>query len=74
MGRDVSCNVNICPICGSDMVVCKGKYGEFWGCSNYPRCVHTKPMEQSRTDDLEKQATKFLAAHGVGRNGVVRGR
>lgn len=27
-----------CPGCGSEMVRRKGKYGEFWGCKNYPSC------------------------------------
>ena len=71
MSRNVSCNVNICPVCGCEMVVRKGKYGEFWGCSGYPWCVHTKPMEQPKANDLEKQATKFLAEHGVRRDGSV---
>lgn len=28
-----------CPICGSDMYLRSGKFGEFWGCSQYPRCT-----------------------------------
>ncbi|RFB18010.1 NERD domain-containing protein [Bacillus sp. HNG] len=31
-------NANICPKCGSSLVERKGKYGAFWGCSNYPKC------------------------------------
>ncbi len=27
-----------CPKCSSAMVKRKSKYGEFWGCSTYPRC------------------------------------
>lgn len=27
-----------CPDCGSDMYKRKGKYGEFYGCSSYPKC------------------------------------
>ena len=27
-----------CPICGSNMYLRTGKYGDFWGCSQYPRC------------------------------------
>ena len=29
-----------CPECGSPMVLRKGRYGSFWGCSNYPKCNH----------------------------------
>jgi hypothetical protein len=28
----------ICPRCKGKLVVRKGKYGEFLGCSNYPQC------------------------------------
>ncbi len=31
-----------CEICGSDVVVRKGQYGEFYACSNYPKCKFTK--------------------------------
>ena len=32
----------VCPECGSDLVVRKGKYGEFVACSNYPTCKYVK--------------------------------
>jgi ssDNA-binding Zn-finger/Zn-ribbon topoisomerase 1 len=32
---------NICPKCGSELIVRKGKYGNFKGCSGYPRCRYT---------------------------------
>ncbi len=34
--------MNICPRCNSKLVLRKGKYGEFWGCSNYPKCKFIK--------------------------------
>lgn len=34
----------ICPRCGAQLVVHKGKNGEFWGCSNYPNCKFTKNL------------------------------
>lgn len=27
-----------CPFCGGKLVMRRGKYGDFWGCSSYPRC------------------------------------
>lgn len=27
-----------CPVCGRDMILKRGRYGVFWGCSNYPKC------------------------------------
>ena len=32
----------ICPRCGGNLVLRNGKYGEFWGCSNYPKCKFIK--------------------------------
>ena len=32
----------ICPECGSPLVIRKGKYGEFTACSNYPTCKYIK--------------------------------
>lgn len=32
----------ICPRCGGTLVLRNGQYGEFWGCSNYPKCKFIK--------------------------------
>ena len=34
----------ICPDCGSELVIKQGRYGRFVGCSNYPACRYTKPL------------------------------
>ena len=31
-----------CPFCGNELVLRKGKYGQFWGCSTYPKCKFTR--------------------------------
>lgn len=31
----------ICPYCKTELVLKNGKYGEFYGCSNYPECRYT---------------------------------
>lgn len=31
----------ICPKCGNELIKRNGKYGEFIGCSNYPKCKYT---------------------------------
>lgn len=31
----------ICPKCGGDLIVRDGRYGRFYGCSNYPNCRYT---------------------------------
>lgn len=32
----------LCPQCGGEMIRRKGKFGEFYGCSNFPRCRGTR--------------------------------
>ncbi len=34
--------IELCPKCGGEMKKRKGKFGEFWGCSNFPVCRFTK--------------------------------
>ena len=36
----------LCPECGSPLVIRKGKYGEFTACSNYPTCKYIKKEEK----------------------------
>lgn len=36
---------NKCPFCGGELTLRNGKYGRFWGCSNYPKCKFTRPEE-----------------------------
>lgn len=31
-----------CELCGADIVIRHGQYGEFYACSNYPKCKFTK--------------------------------
>ena len=38
---DEKLDSGICPKCGGSLVLRKGKYGEFYGCSNYPKCRYT---------------------------------
>ncbi|MBO5092356.1 MAG: type I DNA topoisomerase [Clostridia bacterium] len=34
-----------CELCGADMVVRQGKFGDFYACSNYPKCKNTKAKD-----------------------------
>lgn len=36
--RDVAVANGKCPRCGGNLILRNGKYGQFYGCSNYPRC------------------------------------
>jgi DNA topoisomerase-1 len=33
-----------CPTCGSEMVIRRGRFGEFLACTKYPECKTTAPM------------------------------
>lgn len=41
--REVNATINsgICPKCGGHLIERNGKYGTFYGCSNYPKCRFT---------------------------------
>lgn len=34
-----------CPQCGSDLILRKGKFSTFLGCTNYPKCTHTIQLQ-----------------------------
>jgi len=50
-----------CPKCESNLVIKRGKYGKFIGCSNYPNCKHMEPLEKPADTGVQcpecKQAT-----------------
>ena len=35
---------NLCPYCKIPLVLRKGKYGDFYGCGNYPKCRYTHKL------------------------------
>lgn len=41
--RDTAVANGRCPRCGGYLVLRHGKYGLFYGCSNYPQCKYTHP-------------------------------
>lgn len=40
-----------CPNCGNDLVIRKGRYGDFVACSNYPECKFIKQDENEQIDE-----------------------
>ncbi len=42
-----------CEKCGSMMVVKNGRFGKFAACPNYPRCRNTKPLTQTKPEDVD---------------------
>ncbi len=45
--------VGKCPDCGEDLIKRSGRYGEFVGCSGFPKCKFTSSLE-----DLEEKLAK----------------
>jgi topoisomerase IA-like protein len=39
--RDNAVSSGRCPKCGGKLVLREGRYGRFYGCSNYPKCNYT---------------------------------
>lgn len=42
-GASTDISIPSCPLCGGPMQLRSGKFGEFWGCLNYPDCRGTRP-------------------------------
>ncbi|MFH1894585.1 MAG: type I DNA topoisomerase [Patescibacteria group bacterium] len=36
-----------CPECGSPVLIRLGRYGEFYACSNFPKCKYTKSLKEN---------------------------
>lgn len=36
--------IRSCPNCESPLRTVKGRFGDFWGCSNYPECKFTEKI------------------------------
>ncbi|MGB8233595.1 MAG: DNA topoisomerase I [Methanobacterium sp.] len=70
--------VGVCPDCGSDLIKRSGRYGEFIGCSGFPKCRFTKSLEEnegekkSTTKDSIKKTKKAVAKKATGRTAVKK--
>lgn len=40
MDKKTRTKSNKCPRCNAKMIQRKGKYGDFYGCSSYPKCTY----------------------------------
>lgn len=51
----------VCELCGSKMIVKKGRYGKFAACPNYPACKNTKPLykKEENMDKKEPEIAPF---------------
>jgi len=46
--KDMKVKVLICPKCGGRLTKRDGRYGEFYGCENFPQCRYKTELNQKR--------------------------
>ena len=46
-----------CPECGSELVLRKGRYGEFIACSNFPKCKYSRNVAKDNEKSAETGTT-----------------
>jgi DNA topoisomerase-1 len=56
-----------CELCGSEILIRKGRYGNFYACSNYPQCKHTKPIDAETGADCPDCGAKILKKRAKGK-------
>ena len=49
-----------CPECGKELVRRKSRYGEFVGCSGYPKCKYIKRETPANADETDGEASEDL--------------
>jgi DNA topoisomerase-1 len=47
-----------CPKCNSELLLRKGRYGEFIACSNFPKCKYTKNTDGTEVEGPEETDEK----------------
>lgn len=45
--------MNKCNICGNDMILKTGKYGEFWSCKSFPKCKNTMQVLKEEVIEID---------------------
>jgi DNA topoisomerase-1 len=50
----------ICDVCGKPMLIKKGRFGNFLGCSGFPECTFTKPIVVEMPGSCPKCGSKIL--------------
>jgi DNA topoisomerase-1 len=58
-----------CPKCGQDLVVRRGRKGEFLGCSGYPQCNFTQNFKRDRQGNIIPQAAAVETEYSCPRKG-----
>ncbi len=50
----------VCEVCGRPMLVKKGRFGHFLGCSGFPECTFTKPIVVEMPGNCPKCGSRIL--------------
>jgi DNA topoisomerase-1 len=45
-----------CPECGGELLLRKGRFGEFVACGNFPKCKYTKNQSEENTEKNEEKS------------------
>jgi ribonuclease HI len=56
INRENESQKKLCPICGGFLKRRSGRFGDFYGCSNYPKCNFTKKI--NRNEEVTKDIVK----------------
>ncbi len=57
-----------CELCGADMVVRSGKFGNFYACANYPKCKNTKQITKDTGVLCPECGAKIVTKYGRNRS------
>ncbi len=57
--------VGTCPECESDLIKRSGRYGEFIGCSGFPKCRFTKSLDEKEGEQKTSTAKKATGQTAV---------
>jgi DNA topoisomerase-1 len=57
----------VCEKCGKPMVVRRSRRGPFLGCSGYPECRNTRPLERTEESAAATTAPRRAEPEAVGR-------
>ena len=65
--------MGVCPECGGALVRRSGKYGDFLGCTHYPECHFTVPLEKAEfsTDKSIETENNTSSAINNGKNAEI---
>ncbi len=48
----------VCDKCGSPMIINSGRYGNYYACSNYPKCKNIKPVNEKTVIPTDRVCSK----------------